>query len=152
MYPSNPLEPSDFKKLFIRCLIGLVGFGLILGLMLSMGSLNIENFITLLSVIAILTPIVYFCIMLTSSKVNNVEKSRVWAYIPLFIAAVVFWAIEEQGAVVLAMFAGTQTKNDLFLSKGIIISILLILAVLILIGYLYGKKNVLIIKNYLIYA
>lgn len=142
MYPSNPLEPSDFKKLFIRCLIGLVGFGLILGLMLSMGSLNIENFITLLSVIAILTPIVYFCIMLTSSKVNNVEKSRVWAYIPLFIAAVVFWAIEEQGAVVLAMFAGTQTKNDLFLSKGIIISILLILAVLILIGYLYGKKRI----------
>ncbi|MCK8624995.1 peptide MFS transporter [Apilactobacillus xinyiensis] len=142
MYPSNPLEPSDLKKLFIRCSIGIFGFGLVLGLMFVMGSLNIDNFITLLSIIAILTPIVYFITMLTSSKVNSVEKSRVWAYIPLFIAAVVFWAIEEQGAVVLAMFAGTQTKNDIFLSKGLIISILLVLAVMILIGYVYGNKRV----------
>jgi len=48
--------------------------------------------------------------MITSKKVTKVERSRVIAYIPLFLAAVIFWAIEEQGSVVLALFAAEQTN------------------------------------------
>lgn len=76
------------------------------------GILNIENFISLLSIIVILTPIFYFIIMLKSKKVSGYERKKVLAYIPLFIAATIFWAIEEQGAVVLALFAADQTNNS----------------------------------------
>src|SRR5699024_5817262 len=68
------------------------------------------NFITILSILGIALPVGYFIMMLTSKKVSKVERSRVFAYIPLFIAAAIFWAIEEQGSVVLALFAAEQTQ------------------------------------------
>ncbi len=76
-----------------------------------LNALTLSSFITLLSIIAVLTPVAYFAVMLTSKKVDKQERSRVWAYVPLFIAAAIFWAIEEQGSVVLAMFAQEQTNN-----------------------------------------
>ncbi|QMU07041.1 peptide MFS transporter [Levilactobacillus suantsaii] len=112
LYPTDPLEPGDLKKLSVRVIIGLVAFALILLLMGLMGSLNINSFILLLSIIAIATPVVYFTLFLTSKKVNTTERKHVWAYLGLFIAAAVFWAIEEQGSSVLALFAADQTNNN----------------------------------------
>lgn len=112
LYPSDPLEPNDAKKLTIRVGLGVVVFGLILLLMQVMGALSLSSFITLLSIIAVATPIIYFVVIISSKKISSTERSRVVAYIPLFIAAAIFWAIEEQGSVVLALFAGTQTNNN----------------------------------------
>ncbi|WP_000316302.1 POT-type proton-dependent oligopeptide transporter, partial [Bacillus cereus] len=41
---------------------------------------------------------------------TEVEKSRLIAYIPLFIAATMFWAIQEQGAIILASYADQRTQ------------------------------------------
>jgi len=112
LYPNNPLEPGDAKRTTGYTVTGAIGFLLILLLMKVMGGLSLDNFISLLSIIVLITPVVYFVIMLTSKKVTKEERSRVWSYIPLFIAAAVFWAIEEQGSVVLALFAGDQTQNN----------------------------------------
>lgn len=112
LYPSDPLEPEDARRLSIRVGIGIVIFALILLVLQMMGKLNINSIISLLSIIAILTPVVYFIIILSSKKVTSKERSRVVAYIPLFIAAAIFWAIEEQGSVVLALFAENQTQNN----------------------------------------
>ena len=111
LYPDDPLEPGDAKKLSFRVLIGVIAFALILLIMKVFNALTISTFITLLSIIAVLTPVAYFAVMLTSKKVTKQERSRVWAYVPLFIAAAIFWAIEEQGSVVLALFAESQTNN-----------------------------------------
>ncbi|UDM31907.1 peptide MFS transporter [Lentilactobacillus laojiaonis] len=111
LYPNDPLEPEDAKKLSIRVILGIVVFALIVLLFKFMGILTIDSFITLLSILAILTPIVYFIIIITSKKITDKERSRVMAYIPLFIAAAIFWAIEEQGSVVLALFAENQVNN-----------------------------------------
>ncbi|KRM10333.1 POT family proton (H+)-dependent oligopeptide transporter [Lentilactobacillus farraginis DSM 18382 = JCM 14108] len=112
LYPSDPLEPEDVKKLSVKVGLGVIVFALILLLMNVMGSLNIANFITLLSVIAIATPVIYFVVIISSKKITSTERSRVIAYIPLFIAAAIFWAIEEQGSSVLALFAANQTNNN----------------------------------------
>ena len=45
-----------------------------------------------------------------SKKVSKKERSHLFAYIPLFLASVVFWMIQEQGATVLAAFADTKTE------------------------------------------
>ncbi|MDT6979999.1 peptide MFS transporter [Levilactobacillus zymae] len=112
LYPADPLEPGDMKKLTVRVIIGLVVFALVLLLMSILGALNINNFVLLLSIIAIATPVVYFTVFLTSKKVTATERKHVWAYLGLFIAAAIFWAIEEQGSSVLALFAANQTNNN----------------------------------------
>ncbi|MFD1421568.1 peptide MFS transporter [Lactiplantibacillus songbeiensis] len=110
LYPTDPLEPGDLSKVMRRVIIGIIGLGLVLLLMQLMHALTLPNIITLISVLVILTPIAYFTLMLTSDKTNAQERSRVRAYIPLFIAAALFWAIEEQGSAVLALFAADRTN------------------------------------------
>lgn len=64
----------------------------------------------IVSILGIVIPACYFIFMYRSPKTTEVERSRVIAYIPLFIAAVVFWAIQEQGAIILATYADKRTQ------------------------------------------
>ena len=106
LYPDDPIDKESLRPVMIWTLVGVVVLAVILGLLAAMGQLNITNIIT---IIAIALPIYYFIMMLNSKKVTKEEHSRVLAYIPLFIAAVIFWAIEESGSVVLALFAEQRT-------------------------------------------
>lgn len=72
--------------------------------------LTLPNFANFISVLGVLLPIYYFVKITTSKKTQDHERSRVYAYIPLFIAAVAFWMIQEQGSTVLAQFADTRTE------------------------------------------
>ncbi|PZO94815.1 MAG: peptide ABC transporter permease [Streptococcus pyogenes] len=108
--PNDPLSRAEKVTLLkkVGVILGLVGLGLIiLGVM---DMLTIEVIINIFSVIAVAIPIVYFINILSSDKITSVERSRVWSYIPLFIASILFWSIEEQGSVVLALFADEQTR------------------------------------------
>jgi proton-dependent oligopeptide transporter, POT family len=43
--------------------------------------------------VIIAASVAYFVVMLTSSKVAAIERTRVRAFIPLFIANAVFWSL-----------------------------------------------------------
>ena len=75
------------------------------------GHLDVQAVVNLISILAIVLPTGYFIVMLRSDKTTQVERSRLLAYIPLFIASVFFWLIEEQGSVVLAIFAADRTDR-----------------------------------------
>ena len=64
-------------------------------------------------VLGIVLPICYFTIMIRSKDVTDDERSRVKAFIPLFILGVLFWSIQEQGANVLNIFALKQSDMTL---------------------------------------
>ncbi|WP_288531838.1 peptide MFS transporter [uncultured Secundilactobacillus sp.] len=112
-YPDDPLEPGEAKRLSFKITLGVIAFALIVLIMKVFDVLSIASFITLLSIVAVIAPITIFLLMLTSKKVSDIERSRVWAYVPLFVAAAIFWAIEESGSSVLALFAADQTNNQL---------------------------------------
>lgn len=107
--PNDPIDKDSLNKVIRWIIIGVVIVAAIFGILAFFKQLNIENVITLLTVVAIGLPIYYFILMLNSSKVTKVERSRVKAYIPLFIAAAIFWGIEESGSTVLALFAQDRT-------------------------------------------
>lgn len=109
LYPTDPIDEDSLKPVLIWTGVGLVALIIILALLAAMDALNITNVIALITIIALALPIYYFVKMLTSHKVTNVERLRVKAYIPLFIAAALFWSIEESGSVVLALFAEQRT-------------------------------------------
>ena len=52
--------------------------------------------------------------MFRSPKVNDHERTRLRAYIPLFVAAMIFWMIFEQAASTLASYAKDNTDLSLF--------------------------------------
>jgi len=111
--PGDPVS-EDEKAGLIRKIVAIVVAAIVVfGLMAFAGKLNVTNVILVFSILGVLLPIGYFVMMLSSRKTTKVERSRVWAYVPLFIASVLFWSIEEQGSVVLALFAKNQTILNL---------------------------------------
>lgn len=109
LYPNNPIDQEALRPIMIWIGVLVTTLAVILALMAAMRLLTVTNLITLISVLAILLPVGYFIMMLNSRKVTANERARVWAYIPLFIAAAIFWGIEESGSVVLALFAEQRT-------------------------------------------
>jgi proton-dependent oligopeptide transporter, POT family len=112
--PSNPLTADERGTVFGRIAIGVVVVVLLgIGVALA-GWFSVTLVINVISALGLVLPTAYFVTMLRSEKVTAVERSRVIAYIPLFIASMFFWMIEEQGSVVLADYADTRTDLHMF--------------------------------------
>jgi proton-dependent oligopeptide transporter, POT family len=109
----NPLSKEEKKKSFTQ--IGIVALILIVIIIaaVSKGLLTVQSFIDLVGVLGFVIPIIYFIFMYRNPKTTKEERSHLIAYIPLFIASVMFWSIEEQGSTILANFADKRTQLDL---------------------------------------
>ncbi|MFD4929636.1 peptide MFS transporter [Peribacillus butanolivorans] len=108
--PANPLSQNEKKTVFTKLGIATLIVAAIIGITATKGILTIKTFINLVGILGILIPTLYFIFMYRSPKTTSVERSRLIAYIPLFIAAVMFWAIQEQGATILANYADKRTQ------------------------------------------
>ncbi|MBU4336019.1 MAG: oligopeptide:H+ symporter, partial [Actinobacteria bacterium] len=69
--------------------------------------------INALAYLAIGAPIVTLVVMFRSPKVSAAERSRLRAYVPLFVAAVFFWMIAEQASSTLSVYARDHTTLTL---------------------------------------
>nr|WP_304217994.1 peptide MFS transporter [Fredinandcohnia onubensis] len=106
----NPLAPNEKKKVYTQIAVGLIVVAILIAVGIPAGFLTFDSFIALIGILGFLIPTIYFVTMYRSSKTSDVERSRVLAYIPLFLAAVMFWSIQEQGATILANYADTRTQ------------------------------------------
>nr|WP_180954230.1 peptide MFS transporter [Bacillus sp. M6-12] len=105
----NPLTQEEKKRTFTIIGIGALAIIVLGAISISTGFLTIDRFIFLISILGIVIPTLYFIFMYRSPKTTEVERSRLIAYIPLFIAAMMFWAIQEQGSIILATYADQRT-------------------------------------------
>lgn len=107
---ANPLSPAERKKVFLGIGIGAVLLAAIIAVTIQLGVLTFDSFIMTISILGLLIPTIYFIVMFRSPRTTSVERSRLIAYIPLFIAAIMFWAIQEQGSTILANYADKRTQ------------------------------------------
>lgn len=109
-YVPNPMTSEERKKVFAR-----IGFVIIIVLVLGFilvkqGIMTIDVFTMTVSILGIVIPTLYFIVMYRSERTTADEKSRLLAYIPLFVSAMMFWAIAEQGANILAQYADERVN------------------------------------------
>ncbi|WP_372696851.1 peptide MFS transporter [Arthrobacter sp. JSM 101049] len=109
----NPLQLDAAGRRRVGIIGAVVGV-VLLALVLAgiTGLLTLTGAVALISIVCVVVPVCYFTTMMRSPKVTGVERSRLTAYIPLFIAAAFFWLIQEQGASMLAAYADTRTDLD----------------------------------------
>ncbi|WP_178022144.1 peptide MFS transporter [uncultured Paenibacillus sp.] len=108
----SPLSPAERKKAFLRIGTSVLLLAVIVAIAIPTGWLTFDSFIAIVGVLGILIPTFYFIVMYRSPRTTGVERSRLIAYIPLFIAAIMFWAIQEQGSTILANYADKRTQLD----------------------------------------
>ncbi|WP_066070138.1 peptide MFS transporter [Neobacillus soli] len=109
---ANPMSPSEKKKTFTIFGISVVIIAILCSILIPRGLLTFKTFINIVTILGFLIPTLYFIVMYKSPKTTVVERSRIIAYIPLFIASVMFWSIQEQGSTILANYADERTQLD----------------------------------------
>ena len=110
--PPFPLPAEERGRVLGRIVAVAVGSVAVVAALVVLGVLGAEGVINLISLLSVLLPVGYFAVMIRSPRTTPVERSRVIAYIPLFIAAAMFWLLFEQSATVIAAFADTRVDNS----------------------------------------
>ncbi|MEK4487511.1 peptide MFS transporter [Psychrobacillus sp. FSL H8-0484] len=101
----NPLGKEERKKVITRIGIAVLVVLIVGFILVQQGIMTFDVFTMTVSILGIVIPTLYFIVMYRSEKTTADEKSRLLAYIPLFVAAMMFWAIQEQGSSILAQYA-----------------------------------------------
>jgi len=106
----NPLPSSA-----IRLVIGIVvAGGAVIAAALLSGVVKLSNLSQVTTGVIAVASAAYFTTMLTSSRVAPVERSRVRAFIPLFVANAVFWSLFQQIFTVLAVYSDERMNWSVF--------------------------------------
>jgi POT family proton-dependent oligopeptide transporter len=58
--------------------------------------------------------VIYFLVILTSRKITGDERSRVFSFIPMFIASAAFFSLYQQQFTVVAAYTDQRLNRDLF--------------------------------------
>ena len=106
----NPIRPEERPKIVRLLVLVVVGAAALYLIVAAIdGTFGLEAIVDTLSYLAFVVPILFFIVMYRSPKVTNPERSRLLAYIPLFVAAMLFFMIFEQAATTLSTYARDET-------------------------------------------
>ncbi|HEY3463971.1 MAG TPA: peptide MFS transporter [Amycolatopsis sp.] len=106
----NPL-PSSQRLLAVAAAVVLVAA--IVALVLT-GVVNPGNLADVVVWVVGVISVVYFLVILTSRKITGVERSRVFSFIPMFIASAAFFSLYQQQFTVVAAYTDQRLNRDLF--------------------------------------
>jgi POT family proton-dependent oligopeptide transporter len=106
----NPL-PANRRLLW--ALIGAAGVLVVAGLAVA-GVLSADRLSGIVVGATLVAAVGYFVIILTSRKVTGIERRRVYAFIPMFIASAAFWSLYQQQFTVVTIYSDERLDRDLF--------------------------------------
>ena len=104
----HPLPRSRFPLVVAAA----VGFVLLVVVLVLTGVVTASNLGLIVIVVTALAAVVYFVVIL--SAVTGDERSRVVAFIPLFLTSVAFWSIYQQQFTVITIYSDERLDRDLF--------------------------------------
>ena len=78
------------------------------------GVIKATNLAAIVIVVTIVASVSYFIVILTNKHIETVERKRVYAFIPLFIASVAFWALYQQQFTVVTIYSDLRLDRNLF--------------------------------------
>lgn len=105
-------NPVDRRRLPLVAVLVVAALVVIVVAVLT-GLLNVGNLPTVVVAIVVLATVGYFVVIL-SSGITAVERARVFAFIPLFIASAVFWSLYQQQFTVVTVYADQRLDRSLF--------------------------------------
>jgi proton-dependent oligopeptide transporter, POT family len=83
-------------------------------ILIATGVISANNLSPVVIIVTIAAAIAYFAIILSNREVTKTERSRVIAFIPLFIASVAFWSLYQQQFTVVTFYANDQLDRSIF--------------------------------------
>ena len=108
--PTNPLTRAERVRwgVIVAAAIVVIAAASLTGL------LRAENLSLIVVVLTIMTAVALFAVIGSSARISSDERSRVFSFIPLFIASAVFWTLFQQQFTVLAIYADQRLDRTVF--------------------------------------
>ncbi len=78
------------------------------------GVITAANLSLVTVAVIIVAAVAYFAVMLTSRRVDQVERRRVFAFIPLFLASFVFFSLYQQQFTVVVLYVDERLDRTVF--------------------------------------
>ncbi|HEX6446034.1 MAG TPA: oligopeptide:H+ symporter [Streptosporangiales bacterium] len=76
------------------------------------GLVTLANLAVVVTGLIAVASVVLFVVILAGRQINDVERSRVWAFVPLFVASFGFFALFQQIFTVIAIYAQQRVDLD----------------------------------------
>ena len=107
--------PNPFPRSAIGWVVGVGVVGVVVIVVSFVtGMVKLSNLSQVTTAVIVAASVTYFVVMLTSAKVAAVERTRVRAFIPLFIANAVFGSLFQQIFTVLAVYSDERMNWSIF--------------------------------------
>ncbi len=106
----NPL-PAGRRPLVAVAAAAVVAAAVVLVLT---GVVTAANLANTTIVVILVAAVAYFAVILSSRKINAVERRRVFGFIPMFLASFVFFALFQQQFTVVAIYADQRLDRTFF--------------------------------------
>jgi POT family proton-dependent oligopeptide transporter len=110
--PNDPLLGEARRRALTRAGLAAAGLLVVVALLTLAGWFTVNTVVNLLTAVTILTTIGYFGRIMTDRDISPTERSRMKAYLWLFVFAAAFWLIYDQAGSVLNTFAEERTDRD----------------------------------------
>ncbi|MET1035971.1 MAG: oligopeptide:H+ symporter [Arthrobacter sp.] len=107
---ANPL-PANLRA---RYALGAAAALAVVAALFATGVVTTENLAMTIAYVVIAASIAYFVVILGSRKVTGVERKRVTAFIPLYVASAAFWALFQQQFTFIAVYSEERLDRNLF--------------------------------------
>lgn len=112
--PSNPLIGPARRKALTRIGVSTVVIVAVLAVLALIGWFTVDNVVNLLTAATVLITVIYFARIMVDKDLSDTERSRMRAYLWLFVFAAAFWLIYDQAGSVLNIFAADRTDRNVF--------------------------------------
>ena len=109
----NPASRELMRKVLTIAGILLAIVAVLTIIDIALGTFESFHVIWFLSAVTIATPFIYFTRIFQNKALDTTERSRMRAYIWIFVGAVMFWMIFDQGGSILNIFADQNTDRTI---------------------------------------
>jgi POT family proton-dependent oligopeptide transporter len=106
----NPL-PAEQRG---RMLMVAVGAVVVIVALVVFGLITADNLATWVIGGTVAGAVLLFARIVRSDKVTGVERGRVWAFVPMFLASTAFWSLYQQQFTVVTIYSDERLNRDLF--------------------------------------
>ncbi|WIX81264.1 peptide MFS transporter [Amycolatopsis carbonis] len=106
----NPLLPSQrWMAIGVAVVIVVAVVALIMS-----GVVGPSNLADVVVYVVVAISVVYFVVILTSKKITSDERSRVFSFIPMYIASAAFFSLYQQQSTVVSVYSDQRLDRSLF--------------------------------------
>ena len=110
----NPASSAEKRRAGIQTILVIVGVAVVfLADHFIFGGFDVADLTIVFTVVVLGIAVFYFVRLFRQPNLTIIDKSRLRAFLYLFLAAVVFWAIYDQGGSTINLFAEKFTNTDL---------------------------------------